>query len=142
MAASYADVSITPSRCATQDTCAPRRCCASQICPVVGNSISLTTTRRRLPEKSSALATALIASDTELKTAMSSGEAPMSAAKAAFASCTSSIHASQSIPVRFQESRYRSAAARVTSVCGPCEQLFIGMHDARSGMRRRSASMS
>ena len=82
-------------------------------------------------------------SDTELKTAMSSADAPISAANATLASRTSSIHASQSIPARFHDSRYRSAAARVASVCGLCEQLFMGtIPDAIRGMRCRSVSMS
>src|SRR5512143_1279252 len=104
---------------------------------MVGNSASVTTTLGRSPEKSIALAAALVASDTELKTAISSAEALIKRANSCLASCTSSTQASQSIPDWFHESRYRSAAARVASVCGACEQLFIGMSDVRSGIRAR-----
>ena len=68
---------------------------------------------RRCAVKSIALATALVASDTELNTAISSGRCVDERANALFARCTSVIHASQSMPLVFHDSRYRSAAARV-----------------------------
>ncbi len=92
--------------------------------------------------KSSALATALVASETELKTAISSADALISRANSRFAASTSATQASQSMPRVFHESRYRSAAARVAVVCGACEQLFIGIIVERIGMRRRSADRS
>ena len=97
---------------------------------------------RRPAVKSRALATALVASETELNTAISSTLALIKAANARLARRTSSIHPSQSIPWRFHDSRYRSAAARVASVCGACEQWFIGTCVASRGMRARHALRS
>src|SRR5438034_10525237 len=112
---------MAPSRTGAQTTRAPRRSCASQTWPTVGNSASLTTTLGRF-ENANALATALAASDTELNTAISSVDALISRANSSLARRTSSIHDSQSIPWVFQDSKYRSAAARVTSVWGAWEQ--------------------
>src|SRR4029078_5635254 len=105
MSGSYATGAIIPSCTGAHEMQAPRRCCASQTCATVGNSASLTTSVVRLPEKSRALATALVASDTELNTAMSGGVAPMGAAQAALGCTRSPIQASQSIPRAFHESR-------------------------------------
>jgi hypothetical protein len=57
----------------TCTTRAPRPAWACQICALVGNSKSVTTTLLRLPVKSRALASALSPADTEAVTAISSG---------------------------------------------------------------------
>ena len=128
--------SISPSRTGTQVTRAPRASCASQICPIVGNSASVTTTPRRPRVKSIALATALVASDTELKTAISSGEALISFANACLARSTSPIHASQSMPSRARTGDNARSPRASRASAAPASSCSSGSSTRAAGCAR------
>ena len=97
---------IVPSSAA--ETCvtrAPRASCACQICPIVGNSQSVSTTFERFVKRRP-LASALTPAESDVVTAISSGPALTRPAKAARAASWRSIQYSQGAPFSSQSARY------------------------------------
>jgi hypothetical protein len=103
---------------------APRVCCASHTCAIVGNSKSPSTTPRRRPEKESAVATAAIAADALGMIAISSTLAPIRSAAAARSRSTSPTQRSQGDPSSCQDAVKAPSAASTSVERAPCEQLL------------------
>src|SRR5215831_13774849 len=101
-------------------TRAPRASCACQICPIVGNSQSVSTTFERRVKRSP-LASALTPADSEVVTAISSGPALTRLPKEARAASCRSTQYSHGAPYSSQSARYCSYDARTASDSAPCE---------------------
>jgi hypothetical protein len=99
---------IVPSPSAgTWTTRMPRRSCACQIWPIVGNSKLLTTTVSRPSSKRSPLARALTPAETDVVTAISSSSAFTSEATAPRTASSRPTQYSHGAPCSSQSSRYR-----------------------------------
>src|SRR5262249_20584422 len=86
---------------------APRRSCACQIWPIVGNSKSVKTTLARPLLKSSPLASALTPAETDVVTATSSSAALRRTATLLRAPSSCSTQYSHGAPYASQSARYR-----------------------------------
>src|SRR5947208_12813729 len=106
IAASNRSSGIVPSASAgTCSTRKPRRSCACQICPIVGNSKSLTTTLSRPSSNRSPDASALTPAETDVVTAISSSSAPTSPAIEERTASSLPTQYSQGAPCSSQSSR-------------------------------------
>src|SRR5262245_41555766 len=108
---------------------------------MVGNSQSVSTTFDRRAKRRP-LASALTPADSDVVTAISSGPALTSPAKAARAASCRSTQYSQGAPYSSQSARYCSYEARTASDSAPCEQELMYTRCSKIGKRWRQLAAS